>query len=161
MSYSVKFTLNHEQDTQYFAQVLSQQVHSGIIYLIGDLGAGKTTFTRYFLQHLGHQGSVKSPTYTLVEPYNNSRIAVYHFDFYRFTHAEEFLEAGLEEYFEGDGICLVEWPKLAQPYLPAADLEIGLRISASGGRDLELRALSTEGRQCLEKFISAADTHRP
>ena len=131
------------------------------IFLQGDLGAGKTTLTRGLLRGLGFTGRVKSPTYTLVEPYKNSRITVYHFDFYRFTHAEEFLEAGLEEYFEGDGICLVEWPKLAQPYLPAADLEIGLRISASGGRDLELRALSTEGRQCLEKFISAADTHRP
>jgi tRNA threonylcarbamoyladenosine biosynthesis protein TsaE len=67
-------------------------------------------------------------------------------------------DTGLEEYFEGNSICLVEWPDLAQPYLPAADLEIGLRISESGGRELELRALSTEGRLCLEKFIQVADT---
>ena len=126
------------------------------IFLRGDLGAGKTTLTRGVLRGLGFGGRVKSPTYTLVEPYKDSRIVVYHFDFYRFTHAEEFIEAGLEEYFDGDGIRLVEWPDRAQPYLPAADLEIELRISASGGRRLELRALSTEGRKCLENFTATA-----
>ncbi|WP_374264445.1 tRNA (adenosine(37)-N6)-threonylcarbamoyltransferase complex ATPase subunit type 1 TsaE [Zoogloea sp.] len=128
------------------------------LYLRGDLGAGKTTLTRGLLRGLGFTGKVKSPTYTLVEPYKDSRIAVYHFDFYRFTDAEEFLEAGLEEYFEGDGIRLVEWPDRAQPYLPAADLEISLHVVASGGRQLALRALSTEGQRCLEKFAAPTGT---
>jgi tRNA threonylcarbamoyladenosine biosynthesis protein TsaE len=124
------------------------------VFLCGDLGAGKTTLTRGLLRGLGYTGKVKSPTYTLVEPYKDSRISVYHFDFYRFTHAEEFLEAGLEEYFEGDGIRLVEWPDRAQPYLPAADLEVRLQVSASGGRDLALWALSEEGQTCLERFAA-------
>ena len=151
-----------EADTEALGAALAPLLRPRLnIWLLGNLGMGKTTLTRGLLRALGHEGKVKSPTYTLIEPYVVSRLNLYHFDFYRFTHAEEFLEAGLDEYFEGDGICLVEWPNLAQPYLPAADLEIGLRIAASGGRDLELRALSAEGRQCLEKFISAADTHRP
>lgn len=124
------------------------------IYLRGDLGAGKTTLTRGLLRGLGFAGKVKSPTYTLVEPYKDSRITVYHFDFYRFTHADEFLEAGLDEYFEGDGIRLVEWPDRAHPYLCAADLEVELQLAADGGRQLALRALSTEGRRCLEKFVA-------
>ena len=124
------------------------------IYLRGDLGAGKTTLTRGLLRGLGYAGKVKSPTYTLVEPYKDSRIAVYHFDFYRFTHADEFLEAGLDEYFQGDGVRLVEWPDRAHPHLGAADLEIELRLAADGGRELALHALSTEGRRCLESFVA-------
>lgn len=69
MQYSFNLTLNNEQDTQNLAQILAQHFTTGVVYLIGDLGAGKTTLTRHYLQHLGHQGSVKSPTYTLVEPY--------------------------------------------------------------------------------------------
>ncbi|MBS0357610.1 MAG: tRNA (adenosine(37)-N6)-threonylcarbamoyltransferase complex ATPase subunit type 1 TsaE [Proteobacteria bacterium] len=125
------------------------------IVLRGDLGAGKTTLTRGLLRGLGFTGKVKSPTYTLVEPYKDSRIIVYHFDFYRFTHAEEFLEAGLEEYFEGDGIRIVEWPDRANPYLPAADLEVQLQLSVEGGRTLEFRPLSGEGRTCLERFAAS------
>jgi tRNA threonylcarbamoyladenosine biosynthesis protein TsaE len=124
------------------------------VFLRGDLGAGKTTLTRGLLRGLGYTGKVKSPTYTLVEPYKDSRIVVYHFDFYRFTHAEEFLEAGLDEYFEGNGVRLVEWPDHAGSYLPAADLEVRLQVSASGGRDFELWALSEEGQTCLERFTA-------
>jgi len=131
------------------------------ILLRGDLGAGKTTLTRGLLRGLGFTGRVKSPTYTLVEPYKDSRISVYHFDFYRFTHAEEFLEAGLDEYFEGDGVRLVEWPDRAHPYLPAADLEVLLHVAPSGGRELSLRALSPEGQTCLNDFIAHTATRPP
>lgn len=118
MSYSVKFTLNHEQDTQRFAQVLSQQIRSGIIYLIGDLGAGKTTFTRYFLQSLGHQGSVKSPTYTLVEPYTINGQEVFHFDLYRLDYLET-----------PNGLFLFEWPSKGGDEIPQADVVIDIQKS--------------------------------
>ena len=123
------------------------------LYLCGDLGAGKTTLTRGLLRGLGFAGRVKSPTYTLVEPYKDSRIIVYHFDFYRFTHAEEFLEAGLDEYFEGDSLRIIEWPDRAAPYLPTADVEIWLRLASDGGRELEIRALNAEGQACIERLF--------
>lgn len=126
------------------------------IYLVGDLGAGKTTLARGLLRGLGHTGKVKSPTYTLVEAYKDSRIVVYHFDFYRFTHAHEFLEAGLDEYFEGEGIRLVEWPDRAYPFLPAADLEIRLQLDGGGGRMLILHPLSGEGQKCIQELAPGA-----
>lgn len=97
-----------------------------VIYLHGDLGAGKTTFTRGFIQGLGFIGRVKSPTYTLVEPYVFSRYTIYHFDLYRFTDEDEWEASGFREYFNSNSICLVEWPEKAGDCLPAPDFDVYL-----------------------------------
>jgi tRNA threonylcarbamoyladenosine biosynthesis protein TsaE len=121
---------------------------AAVVDLEGDLGAGKTTLVRGLLRKVGIGGTVKSPTYTLVEPHVVSGLNLYHFDFYRFTVPEEFLDAGLDEYFADAGLCLVEWPGRARPYLPAADLHVRLEIAGSGRRAI-LAATSERGRQWL------------
>lgn len=148
--------LADEQATERFGASLSPLLEPGLtIWLSGDLGAGKTTTTRGLLRALGHTGAVKSPTYTLLEPYVVSRISLYHFDFYRFTHPDEFLDAGLDEYFDGSGVCLVEWADKALPYVPAPDIEIHLFIDGPGRR-AEMRAGSAKGLACLSRYIPPA-----
>lgn len=115
------------------------------IWLEGDLGSGKTTLVRGILRALGHAGTVKSPTYTLIEPYTVSKITLYHFDFYRLTTPEEFLEAGLDEYFSSGNVCLVEWPRQAFPYLPPPDLVITL-THRDDGRQCRIQAKTETGR---------------
>jgi tRNA threonylcarbamoyladenosine biosynthesis protein TsaE len=121
---------------------------AAVVYLEGDLGAGKTTLVRGLFRKVGVGGTVKSPTYTLVEPHVVSGLNLYHFDFYRFNVPEEFLDAGLDEYFADAGICLVEWPDRAQPYLPSADLHVRLEIAGTGRRAV-LAATSERGRPWL------------
>jgi tRNA threonylcarbamoyladenosine biosynthesis protein TsaE len=128
-----------------------------VVWLSGGLGAGKTTLVRGLLRALGHTGAVKSPTFTLLEPYNLPRFPVYHFDFYRFSSPDEWREAGFDEYFRGVGACLVEWPELAGPALPAPDLRIGLEFDGEAGeagerggaRIAQLEAFGEAGRRCL------------
>jgi tRNA threonylcarbamoyladenosine biosynthesis protein TsaE len=134
------------------AHVLAEAPGRGlVVYLCGDLGAGKTCLVRGLLRALGYAGNVRSPTYTLVELYAISKLDLYHFDFYRFTSPEEYLDAGLDEYFRGQGMCLVEWPERAAPYLPAADLRVTLTV-AQRGRRAEFAAASEEGERCLTKL---------
>jgi tRNA threonylcarbamoyladenosine biosynthesis protein TsaE len=130
--------------------LLSPDAADLVIWLTGNLGAGKTTLTRGLLRALGHHGNVKSPTYTLLEPYSVSRMSLYHFDFYRFNQPDEFLDAGLDEYFSAGGVCLVEWAEKAAPYVAEPDIEILLRVEGAG-RHAEVRALSARGRACLSQ----------
>lgn len=103
-----------------------------VVYLIGNLGAGKTTFVRGLLQTLGHQGAVKSPTYAIVESYSFNHYSIHHFDLYRFTSPEEWEDAGLDELVNNKSICLIEWPLQAEGYVPQADWIIQLEHQENG-----------------------------
>lgn len=130
MQYSFNLTLNNEQDTQNLAKILAQHFTTGVVYLIGDLGAGKTTLTRHYLQHLGHQGSVKSPTYTLVEPYQVQGHDIFHFDLYRLNDPYELELMGIRDYLETpNALFLFEWPSKGADEIPAADLIIDIQKS--------------------------------
>lgn len=135
------------------------------VQLIGDLGAGKTTLVRATLQALGHEGRVKSPTYTLVEPYSlvipSGPLDVYHFDLYRFTDPAEWADAGFREYFDRGAVCLVEWPQQAGGLLGMPDLVFQLLLpneqgspgnsNEEEGRVLTARAFSKTGKSCLKR----------
>jgi tRNA threonylcarbamoyladenosine biosynthesis protein TsaE len=112
------------------------------------------------LRALGYRGNVKSPTYTLVELYSVSKLNFYHFDFYRFDYEEEYLDAGLDEYFRGQGLCLVEWPERAGAYVPAPDLRITLTFEGTGRRAV-VEACTDEGLACLSALDLPRETGSP
>jgi tRNA threonylcarbamoyladenosine biosynthesis protein TsaE len=118
----------------------------------GELGAGKTALVRACLRAAGVQGPVKSPTFTLLEPYKVSSLDFYHFDFYRFASPAEFASAGFREHFGPGCITAVEWPDKAGPRLPPADLDIELLSDGAAGRVARIRAPSDIGQAC---WISA------
>ena len=158
MQYSFNLDLNNEQDTQNLAQVLATHFRSGVIYLIGDLGAGKTTLSRYFLQHLGHQGAVKSPTYTLVEPYQIQGQDIFHFDLYRLNDPYELELMGIRDYLETpNALFLFEWPSKGGDEIPPADLIIEIKKSEDElSRTATLSSSSVALQQALEQQFNHA-----
>jgi tRNA threonylcarbamoyladenosine biosynthesis protein TsaE len=124
----------------------------GRIYLHGDLGAGKTTLTRGLMRGYGYAGAVKSPTYTLVEPYEFSRYNIYHFDLYRLSDPDEVEFLGVSDYFESHNLCLIEWPENGGSQLPGADLVINLSIE-NQGRRLHWQANSKRGQEIAERLL--------
>lgn len=146
------FSLADESATLAFAQRLAGALMPGlVIYLHGDLGAGKTTLVRGVLQGFGYTGRVKSPTYTLLEPYEIKGFALRHFDLYRMNDPQEWDEAGFRDEANGSNILLIEWPAQAGDLLPAADLILQFDI-LSNGRALHITAHSTKGEQCLSQL---------
>jgi tRNA threonylcarbamoyladenosine biosynthesis protein TsaE len=151
--------LRDENSTAALGAALARAIAPGlVIYLHGDLGAGKTALTRALLHAAGHAGKVKSPTYTLSEPYSitlhGRAVNLIHYDLYRMASAEEFLDAGFREDFNSDNICIVEWPEKGEPVLPPPDLNVWLKV-AGQGRDVELQALSEPGSLCLDRLTFA------
>jgi tRNA threonylcarbamoyladenosine biosynthesis protein TsaE len=144
--------LPDEPATLALGAALASSLEPGLtIYLRGELGAGKTTLVRGVLRALGYEGAVKSPTYTLVELYEVSRLHLHHFDFYRFQDPREWIDAGFRETSNGRNVSLIEWPEKAAGQLPPADLEIALELHATG-RSAALTPRSLAGQKCLARL---------
>lgn len=154
MQYTFSLVLRSEEDTRRLAQVLARYFTSGVMYLVGDLGAGKTTLSRYFLTALGHTGAVKSPTYTLVEPYTIQDREVFHFDLYRLHDPYELELMGIRDYLEiPDALFLFEWPSKGGDEIPQADLIIDILKSED---DLQRQlSLSTDSADLFNHLQDA------
>lgn len=151
-SISLQFTLADEAATFTLAAQLAPLIPAGcIIFLYGQLGAGKTTFTRGLLRAWQYQGKVKSPTYTLVEPYTVSAFEVFHFDLYRLHHPEELQHIGIAEYFSKQSVCIIEWPEKGLSALPKPDLACYIKQMPEG-RALSMEAHSAQGVHVLTQL---------
>jgi tRNA threonylcarbamoyladenosine biosynthesis protein TsaE len=148
----MRITVADEEAMVALGEKLGRNLPAGSrLYLRGDLGAGKTTLTRGIARALGHRGAVKSPTYTLVEPYETLTPVLYHFDLYRVGDAGELAFLGLEDYFNDASIVVVEWPERGAGFLPAADLEISIAAEPAQ-RIVMLSGTSDAARRCLERL---------
>lgn len=137
--------LNSEMDTQLLSQSLAEQCQAGVVFLQGDLGAGKTTLTRYWLQALGVTGAIKSPTYTLVEPYQVNARQIYHFDLYRLQDPEELDMLGFQDYLSDYSVLIImEWPSKAGYLQP--EPVVTIRLTTDG----DIRNVNIESQIALD-----------
>ncbi len=146
----MKLDLINEQETENFGAELWRILpEKCLVFLIGELGAGKTTLTRGVMRAAGHTSAVKSPTYTLVEEYQLGDRQVFHFDLYRVKDPEELEWIGIRDYLEQQSLCFVEWPSMGIGYLPDPDIEI--KLMAKGEvRELEINILSEKLKDKLK-----------
>ena len=147
-------SLNNEKNTHELAKKIAHKICPGmLIYLSGDLGTGKTSFARSLINELGFDGTVKSPSYSLVEQYTFDTYTVNHFDLYRFRSSEEWHEAGFNEFISGENINLIEWPEKGYPYLPVSDLIINFYYVSSDERKVLITASSPKGVECIKELM--------
>ena len=139
---------NETETTKIGAKVASYLKGGEIIYLKGELGTGKTTFVRGALHELGFAGNVKSPTFTIVEPYSIDNHVIYHFDLYRLDDPEELESLGIRDYCDGQSICFFEWPEKGENLTPNADINLLLTYTKEG-RNVELTAVTEIGKSIL------------
>ena len=158
-----RFVLPDEAATSQLGAALAQALLAGgdaiersglVIGLSGELGAGKTALVRAALRRLGVTGTVRSPTFSLLELYTVSRLNFYHFDFYRFSKPENFSEAGFRDFFSPGSVCVVEWPERAGEAGFKVDLQIAMQIVDSG-RVAQFDALTQLGEGCLQEMNRA------
>ena len=151
----ITVNLDGEQAMVNYGHVLATAIAQAnaplLILLNGDLGAGKTTISRGILQGLGYCGAVKSPTYTLVEPYDLEIGKVFHFDLYRLMDPEELEHIGFSDYLSQANLCIIEWPENGGSYIPQADIKIDISQYESG-RKLTLTSNTDVGVQCLNQL---------
>ena len=121
----------------------------GVVHVKGDLGAGKTTLCRGILRALGHEGAVKSPTFTLVEPYELDGLEVFHFDLYRLADPDELEYIGIDDYYGDNRLCLIEWPEKAEGHLVTCDLELAIDV-AGEKRNIGIIANTVRGEKICE-----------
>lgn len=148
----ISLSLPDEAATLDLGAKLSKLLKPGwVVYLRGDLGAGKTTLVRGLLRALGYEGRVKSPTYTLIESYDLSRFVLQHYDLYRMIDPREWLDAGFRDDCNASTLCMVEWPEKAKGLLPRPDMDIRLEV-AGEGRMARIEALSAQGRKEMQAW---------
>lgn len=150
-AHQLELYLENETETLQLGKKLAQLCPSKqfTIHLEGDLGAGKTTLSRGLLRELGHQGNVKSPTYTLVERYDLVNRSVFHFDLYRLTDPEELDYLGMDDYLSNNSLCLIEWAQQGGDFLPTPDLLISLTYQ-NDGRHVVLLPYTKAGKELLD-----------